>query len=689
MTIDASAGARLTRLFRPESIAVVGGGFAELVANQCDGLGFQGQIWPVHPKRSEMAGRKCFPSVADLPSAPDAAFLGVNRNVTVEVVGALSQMGAGGAVCHASGFRESGEEGIALQDELVEAAGPMPIIGPNCVGVLNYLDGVGLWPEQHGGLGVERGVAIITQSGNVGINITQNQRALSVAYVVTVGNQANVGLSEVAAACLEDDRVSAIGLYVEGVDNAQALDEVARRALEVKKPIVALKVGASSQSNRIALRHTASVTGSFEVFHAFCNRVGIAHVRSLAEFIETLNLVSVIGPLKGNRISSMSASGGEASLIADAAIGRDLVYPQMEQQHHDEVQSTLPGLVVVSNPFDYHTFTWGDRPRMTRTYEAMLGGGFDLSLLVLDWPREDRCDAESYHIAVESWIAAVEETGAPTAVMASFHEGLTESVSSKLHAAGVATLRGMTEGLAAVEAAWHLGRSHRSDLPAKLLVGDEPPHGNEGRLVDRPSANKALSAGGVPTPQGGTVTGAEEAVRAAEGLGYPVVVKLVDPSKAGSSPGASAYEIFNSAAAVRDAVTALGDDEPLLVEEAITDGIAHLAARIEADPQFGFFVAIRSGGELAEISDDEQILLLPAGRNETERAVGRLRTAPVLRGLNGRPPGDIDALVDCLLDLARFTETNKGRLARLDISPLIVRPRGLGVVASDALIRWM
>ena len=361
----------------------------------------------------------------------------------------------------------------------------------------------------------------------------------------------------------------------------------------------------------------------------------------------------------------------------------------MEQQHHDEVQSTLPGLVVVSNPFDYHTFTWGDRPRMTRTYQAMLGGGFDLSLLVLDWPREDRCDAESYHVAVESWIAAVEETGAPTAVMASFHEGLTESVSSKLHAAGVATLRGMTEGLAAVEAAWHLGRTHRGNLPAKLLAGGRPPEGNEGRLMDRPSANETLAGEGITTPRGRIATGADEAVRAAEGLRYPVVIKLVDPSKAAPSPGAGVYGTFHSAAGVRDAVTAPGGaDGPLLVEEVITDGVAHVVARIQADPQFGFFVAIRSGGELAKISDDEQILLLPVDRDEAEQAIGRLRTAPVLQGLNGRPPGDIDGLVDCLLALAKFTEANKSRLVRLEISPLIVRPRGLGTVAADALVRW-
>jgi len=624
---------KLYRLFHPQTIAVVGGYFAERAANYCDALGFDGEIWPVHPTRSEIADRKCVSSVTELPSAPDAAFLGINRNATLEVVGALSQIGAGGAVCHAAGFREAGLEGAKLQDELVKAAGPMPIIGPNCVGILNYLDGVALWPDLHGGLRVDRGVAIITQSGNVGINITMNQRALPVAYVATLGNQAAVGISQVAAACLEDDRVSAIGLYIEGVDDVNAFDEVARRALRLKKPLVALKAGASAEARSTALHHTASITGSFELFDAFCRRVGIAHVHSLAEFVETLNLVSVIGPLKGNQIASLSASGGEASLIADSAVGRDLHFRPMAQQHRDAVQETLSELVTVSNPFDYHTFIWGDGPRMTQTYATTLQGSFDLSMLLLDWPREDRCDPKDWQTTIESWIAAVEQTDAPSALLSTFHEGLNETVSSQLHAAGIASLRGMTEGLAAVEAAWHIGRAQLAEAPAPLLEVDSSSDERDSRLLDASVAHKLLASHAIPVPGGRATPESRQAV-----------------------------------------------DTP--------DGEVKLIASGGRDAQFGLYLTIRTGGELAEVINDRQVLLLPVARGEIEEALGRLRSNPLLQGSRGGPPGDIDALVDCLLKLGKLVEANKEQLLGIELNPLVVRPEGLGVVAADTRIGW-
>ena len=166
-------------------------------------MGFGGDIWPVHPTRDEVHGRRCFRSVAELPEAPDAAFIGVNRNLTIDIVRALAARGAGGAICYASGFREA-EDGAALEDALIEAAGDMPILGPNCYGVINYLDGALLWPDQHGGARVESGVAIVTQSSNIAINMTMQRRGLPIAYVATAGNQAQTGLSEIAHALLED-----------------------------------------------------------------------------------------------------------------------------------------------------------------------------------------------------------------------------------------------------------------------------------------------------------------------------------------------------------------------------------------------------------------------------------------------------------------------------------------------------
>ncbi|MEM6490272.1 MAG: CoA-binding protein, partial [Pseudomonadota bacterium] len=194
----------LDRLLRPQSIAVIGGGVwcANLV-EQCRKIGFAGDLWPVHPRRDSIAGVPAFPSIEALPAAPDAAFIGINRDSTIQAVAALAARGAGGAVCFASGFRETephAGDGADRQAALLAAAGGMTLLGPNCYGLINYLDGVALWPDQHGGRRVERGVALVTQSSNIAINLTMQARGLPVAYVVTVGNQAQTGLSAIAAA---------------------------------------------------------------------------------------------------------------------------------------------------------------------------------------------------------------------------------------------------------------------------------------------------------------------------------------------------------------------------------------------------------------------------------------------------------------------------------------------------------
>jgi acyl-CoA synthetase (NDP forming) len=194
----------LSRLLRPRSIALFGGGWAVNVVAQLKKSGFDGDIWPVNPKRADILGVPCLASIDDLPVAPDASFIGVNRDATIEVVQRLSAMGAGGATCFASGFLESEAEtagGADLQARLIKAAGDMPILGPNCYGLINYLDNVTLWPDQHGGLPVDSGVAIVAQSSNIAINMTMQARGLPIAYVVAAGNQAQIGASDIAAHC--------------------------------------------------------------------------------------------------------------------------------------------------------------------------------------------------------------------------------------------------------------------------------------------------------------------------------------------------------------------------------------------------------------------------------------------------------------------------------------------------------
>ena len=231
----------LDRLLRPKTIAVLGAGWALNVIEQCRKMGFAGQVWPVHPSKAEIGGLRAYACLADLPEPPDAVFIGVNRFATVEVVAELAAMGAGGAICFASGWTEAGAP--ELQAQLIAAAGDMPILGPNCYGVINYLDGALLWPDQHGGVRVERGVALVSQSSNIVINLGMQKRALPVAYVACLGNAAVVGLADLAGALLEDPRVTALGLYIEGIDDAAAFAALAARARAMGKGIVAIKSG--------------------------------------------------------------------------------------------------------------------------------------------------------------------------------------------------------------------------------------------------------------------------------------------------------------------------------------------------------------------------------------------------------------------------------------------------------------
>ena len=248
---------RLERLLRPRSICVVGGGgFGTNVVKQTLKMKFPGDLWVVHPTKETVEGVRAYKTIADLPGAPDATFIGVNRNLTIDVIRQLRAKGAGGAVCFAAGFRETGDydtEGERLQRDLIAAAGDMPVIGPNCYGLINYADGALLWPDQHGGRRLkpgERGAAIITQSSNIACNLTMQTRGLPVAYLMTAGNQAQTGLSEMALGLIEDERVSSLGLHIEGFDSTAGFERLAARARELKKPIVAMKVGRSEQAPR-------------------------------------------------------------------------------------------------------------------------------------------------------------------------------------------------------------------------------------------------------------------------------------------------------------------------------------------------------------------------------------------------------------------------------------------------------
>lgn len=672
----------LERLLRPRSIAVIGGGaWCANVVAECRKIGFEGALWPIHPKREEVAGVPTYASIADLPDAPDATFIGINRHATVDAVAELAEMGAGGAVCFASGFREADREtgdGAALQERLLEVAGDMVLLGPNCYGLINYLDGAALWPDLHGGKPVDRGVAIVAQSSNIAINLTMQRRGLPLAYVVTVGNQAQTGFAEVGMCLLDDPRVTALGLYIEGVGDLRAFEALSEKARRLGKPIVALKVGRSDEARTGAVSHTASLAGSDAGATALLERLGIAEIRSLPALLETLKLLHVTGPLPSNRIASMSCSGGEASLMADTGLSRGVVYPPLEDAQRAGLAGALGPKVTLANPLDYHTYIWGDEAAIERTFTAMMqGSSLALGIVVLDFPKAELGGAAEWDQVIRAVHKTMVNSGKPMAILASLPENLPEKVAETLFGLGIVPFTGMDEALAAIAAAAWLGADRSPSEP--LLLPGTP--GNLRTHAER-EAKEALARHGLSVPKSIEASNAESAAAAVGEIGFPLVLKgigIAHKTEAGAVRVGLA-----SADEVRAAARAM-PTEQFLVEQMVSGAVAELLVGVTLDPAHGYVLTLAAGGVQTEILKDSATLLLPASDAEIEAALDSLRIAPLLDGFRGAPPADRVAIVAAVRAVQDFVASHDGRVNEVEINPLLCLPEG--AVAVDALIR--
>ncbi len=437
-------------------------------------MGFAGEVWPVHPTRDEIAGVKAYRSVADLPGAPDASFVGVNRELTIDIVRHLRERGAGGAVCFASGFSESeaeAEGGTQLQARLVEAAGDMPILGPNCYGFINYLDGALLWPDQHGG--VRRASAasrILTQSSNIAINLTMQRRGLPLAFV---DDRRQPGADGQAADGDGAGRRSARHRHRPAHRRRRqacaSFEALAAQARAAGKPIVAMKVGQSAQAradgqpHRLARRLGRRFA---RVLQAARHRAG-RHDPGVPRDAEA---AACPRPAAGQRHRLDELLGRRGGLMAESPQGRDVRWPALTRAAARGLRATLGPMVAVANPLDYHTFIWGKREGMTATFTAMLGG-LDLAMLVLDFPRTDRCTAPGWDIAVEAIRRSrANDRHAQRRIVARCRRTCRRK-GADADRRGIVPLLGIAEAIAAAEAAFHRRRPRGQSPSPVLLAG--------------------------------------------------------------------------------------------------------------------------------------------------------------------------------------------------------------------------
>ena len=665
----------LSRLLRPQSITVVGGGaWCAQIIRQSRLMNFAGRIDVVHPRGGVIEGIQAVTDLGLLETPPDAVFVGVNRVATIEVVAALAEMGAGGAVCFASGFTEAAAEddsGAALQTALVEAAGDMPVLGPNCYGFINALDGALLWPDQHGCVAVERGVAILTQSSNIAINLSMQQRGLPIAYVVACGNMAQTSQAQIAIELLDDPRVTAIGLHIEGFGDLTAWHALAVKARAKGVSLVALKVGRSDQAQQAAVSHTASLAGSDAGASALLARLGIGRVSDLPTFLETLKLLHMVGPLDAPTLSSISCSGGEASLAADTAEGSGLVFPPLMGVQRGALADALGPMVALSNPLDYHTYVWRDVERMTAAWVPMAADHIGLTMIIVDYPHTDASD---WLCATEAALAVRAQSGRPVAVVATLPELMPADVAEKLMAGGVVPMSGLREAVGAAAVAATMGAPEE----AMVLI---PGLDRDSELIDEGAAKALLAEFGVSVPKGAQVVDIDGLADAAASLTGPLVLKvtgLAHKSEAGGVRLGLAPDTVEAAAREMPA-------GGYLLEEMVQGAVAELLVGVLRDPAHGFVLTLGAGGVLTELWQDTVSLLVPARVEAVEDALTSLRIWPLIEGYRGKPAVDLKAIVAAVMAVQDYVIAHADAVSEVEINPLMCTPDA--AVAVDALLR--
>ena len=682
------------RLLKPRHIAFIGGRYAIIAINEARRRGFDGEMLAVNPTRTDLVGVECVASIEDLPVAPDAVYLAIPADNVVDALRSLSVIGAGGVVCFSAGFKEAGN--TQKEKDLVDATGDMALIGPNCYGIINYIDNSALWSFEHGGWSPGYGAAIITQSGMFSSDITMSQRSLPLAYMVSAGNQAVLGPEDFLEFFAEDPAVRAIGLHLEGLQNIPKFESAALKALSKGKPVVVLKTGSSTIGSELTVSHTGSLSGSAELYEAFFQRVGIISVTNPSQFLETLKLLCIVGAPKGKRVAGFTCSGGGATMLADHAERIDLVFPVVDPKKEKDLSALLPDIATVSNPLDYTTPIWGQAEMTYPVFaKAISAIEADTAVLLQDYPAAGLDSSKSFYRAdAIAFAEATTEKGLPAIICATLPENMDLETRQLLISKGVAPMQGIHETLNAIQdsANWKEARSYiLSEKPEHLLRAIPS---SEKRVLPESEGKDWFKRNSFNVPEGKIVS-AQQLGKAANAVGYPVALKMISRRLAHKTEAGAVVLNLKDEDSLRLAASKMKSDvaaydakavsDLFLVEAMSPNPLAELIINFRQDPQFGAALVLGSGGVLVELLADSATLLLPTRPVEIIRVLKSLRVGRLLEGFRGRPAADIEQVAAEIYKLSVTYQKNMKTIAEIEINPLFVYQAEVSAI--DVLIQ--
>ncbi len=700
----------LETFFYPRSIAVIGASQNPIKPNGIplyllSMFSFKGDIYPVNPKYDRVGGLKCYPSVVDIEGPVDLAIIGVAAAQVMKVLKDCAQKKVGSVIIFTSGFAEMGAEGRQVQDEMRRLAAEhgMRILGPNCLGILNYYNGCMasfFYNQEQNDLVHPEMLSFITQSGGLGGIIYQMIMQLSIGfnYFVSTGNEADVSFAEVLSYLVSRDEVSIVAGYLEGLQgDGRLFIDACKKALEQKKLITMLKVGRTASGAAAAASHTGALVGSDQVYDGVFRQFSVPRADDVEQMNALIALYATGKLPAGKKMAVITISGGGGVVVADKCPEYGLEVVKLTDQTQESLREFFPAFGAVANPVDLTSQLFVDTTLFQRALRLVMQdpdidvGGFFYNLEMPD-PEAVNKIIEVYNDSEKPLIIFTWPTGQDYAMEAK----------KQLIRAGVPVIEHIPSGLWAISvlADWVRATAEKRTYPlyqpgAERKKAIQLLSGSKGKPLSEWRSKQVLEAYGIPITNEILAKSPVEALAAATKIGYPVAMKIMSPDILHKSDIGGVILNIADAAAVEKAYFDLLDRvakqkpdaviEGVLVQQFLKPGLEMIIG-VKHDPVFGPAIALGLGGIFVEVLKDVSTRVAPLREEDARAMLDELKGKMLLEGVRGSLPRDTNALVEILIKVSRLAFETEGLIQEMDINPLIVHARGEGAVAADALI---
>lgn len=689
----------ISKLLRPRAVAVVGAseksGFGgdtcrNILENQTD----TSHVYPVNPKKETVFGKKCYPTLADLPEEIDLVILCTSQKTIVDFLKQAKAKGAGAAVVYASGYSEVGTaEGKAFEKELVDAAKAldMVVMGPNCAGYINFGDDIFSFAFIGDYKGKKGNIGFVSQSGQFCIDMMKSAE-MKYSFAISAGNSAMVQMEDYLNFLIDDSNTKVIALYLEGVKNPHKFEACLQKAMEKKKPVVILKAGRSPKGQATAASHTGSMAGSDKTYDAVFEKFGVIRADDMQDLRSTASLLATLRVLpKKPAFSAMCLSGGETAVSADTGFLHGIEYPDFSEATLKKLNDMLPDFATPRNPLDMTAALCYDADAFASGITTVMSDpSIEMGLVGLTI--SDKVTV-SNDIMFEGIRRAFEQIpDKPLAVMSFMEAARNKELVERFQNAGIPVLPTTKYGFRALQHLQDFISHDTIKREARLAIPEA--HSANTRALSEYESKKLLADNGVPVDLGYIAKTKAEVKEYAEKIGYPLVMKVESNDILHKSDVGGVMLNIKSLEQAEEAYDKILANAAQHAPNAKINGIlmqkmlkagTEMIIGLNSDPQFGPMLLVGMGGVFVEVFKDAALYPVPLNHDEALHMLQSLKSFKLLNGYRGNPPADIEALTDMMVKISDFAYRKKDTLKELDMNPLFVYPKGEGVAIADAL----